>query len=589
MGVPASRCQVDGRCLRPPMQGNYGAAHEGRTPMYDLVIRNACIVDGRGGPSVEADVAVQGGKIVVIGDCPGDAQSSVDAAGRVLAPGIIDLHTHYDAQLTWDAACTPSPALGVTTVVIGNCGFTITPNTAGVRDLLLRNLSEVEGMSLAALRAGVDWRFESFSDYLGLLARRGVVPNVAAFMGHSGLRTCVMGEDASRRAATDVEIEIMARLLREGLDAGAIGFASSTFENHSGHGGLPMPSHLATDNEFERLVSTLGEADHGLFMATVGERTTVSTLTGYAERTGRPAIYAALLHNDCIPERSRRVLEDCRRAQQAGQRVYAQVSCQPLTMSFTLDNAYPLYGIAPWGALPIDDPSALATAFAQSQFRDAVRKDLAAPAGGRLFNGDWERVFVSESPSRLNAIGRTVAQLAVEAEADPLDLFLDLALADDLATVYDAKLLNIVEDAVEEMLKHPNSLISLSDAGAHLTFFCDAGYGLHLLGHWVRDRKSFSLEAAIHELTARPAGVYGIRDRGVLAPYAWADMILFDPATVGIGPAERVFDLPAGQSRIIRRPRGLSGVWVNGVQVHDGDAYLDHARPPGQVLTAFAA
>jgi N-acyl-D-aspartate/D-glutamate deacylase len=557
--------------------------------MFDLIVSNARIVDGRGGPPLDADLAVQAGRIAAIGHDLGDARETVDARGLALAPGIIDVHTHYDAQLTWDAACTPSPALGVTTVVIGNCGFTITPNKPDTRDLLLRNLSEVEGMSLTALRAGVDWRFESFPEYLDLLRDRGVVPNVAAFMGHSGLRTCVMGEDASRRAATDDEIEAMAQLLREGLDAGAIGFASSTFENHSGFGGLPMPSRLATDQEFERLVAELGKSEHGLFMATVGERTTVDTLAGYAAQTGRPAIYAALLHNDRIPERSRTVLARCRQAHQAGQPVYAQVSCQPLTMSFTLDSAYPLYGIAPWGALPIDDPDALKQAFAERTFRDAVRADLAAPAGGRLFNGDWERVVVADSPSRPDIKGRSVHDLATDAGVDPLDMFLDLALADGLETVFDAKLLNIVEDEVEDMLKHTDSLISLSDAGAHLTFFCDAGYGLYLLGHWVRERKSFSLEAAIRELTSRPAEIYGIPDRGVLAPGAWADMILFDPAAVGIGASERVFDLPAGESRMIRQPRGLAGVWVNGVQVHDGNAYLDHDRPPGQVLTDFAA
>lgn len=557
--------------------------------MFDLIVRNARIFDGRGTPPVAADLAVRDGRVAAIGGGLGEARETVEAGGLALAPGIVDVHTHYDAQLTWDAACTPSPALGVTTVVIGNCGFTITPNRPAVRDLLLRNLSEVEGMSLAALRAGVAWRFESFPEYLDFLAGRGVVPNVAAFLGHSGLRTCVMGADASRRAATGDEVGAMARLLREALEAGAIGLASSTFENHSGFGGLPMPSRLATNHEFDRLVAALADADHGLFMATVGERTTVDTLAGFAGRTGRPAIYAALLHNDRIPERSRAVLEGCRRAHRAGRPVYAQVSCQPLTMSFTPGNAYPLYGIAPWGALPIDDPDALATAFSERRFRDAIRADLAAPAGGRLFNGDWERVVVAESPSRPDARGRSVRALAEDAGADPLDLFLDLALADGLATVFDAKLLNIAEDEVEELLKHPDSLVSLSDAGAHLTFFCDAGYGLHLLGHWVRERKSFTLEEAVRQITSRPAEIYGIRDRGILAPGAWADMILFDPATVGVGESERVYDLPAGESRMIRRPRGLHGVWVNGVRVHDGDAYLDHARPPGRVLTQFAA
>ncbi len=558
--------------------------------MYDLLIRGARVADGGAGPLIEADVAVHGGRIAAVGKLgAAEAAETIDAEGRVLAPGIIDLHTHYDAQLTWDPRCTPSPALGVTTVVIGNCGFGIAPNRPEVRDLLLRNLSEVEGMALDSLRAGVDWGFETFPEYMAMLRRKGVYPNVAAFLCHSSLRGTVLGAGASEREATPDEIARMKEILREALAAGAIGFASSTFENHNGHGVVPMPSRLASDQEFAELVGVLGELGRGVFMITVGRRTTVETLASFARRTGRPMVYAALFYNERLPERSRRVLAEFRAACAAGTPVYAQVSCQPLSMDFTLANAYPMYGVDPWGELPLDDPAALAAAFREPSFRAAIRKSLETPVGGRLFNGDWSRVEVAECARHPELEGETVAALAAARGIDPVDLFFDLALEEELATVFTAKLTNVAEDGVAELLRDPASLISLSDAGAHLTFMCDAGFGLHLLGHWVRERGVLELAEAVHALTAKPAEVYGIKDRGRIAPGAWADMILFDPDTVGIGRAERVRDLPGGASRLVRAPTGLHGVWVNGVLVHDGRDYVTHARPPGKVLDEFAA
>lgn len=557
--------------------------------MHDLIIRGASVIDGLGGAPKTADLAVKDSRIAEIGAVSGTARETVDATGLSLMPGIIDVHTHYDAQLTWDPQCSPSPALGVTTVVIGNCGFGITPNAPDTRDTLIKNLSEVEGMSLTALRAGIDWRFDDFGSYLDLIATRGVVPNVAAFACHSSIRVAVLGDDASKRAATDDELDRMAAILRDALDAGAIGFASSTFENHNGFGGLPMPSRLAEESEFERLIDELGSAGRGLFMITAGERTTIDTLTGYSRRSGRPMVYAALLHNSQVPERTRTILSGCRAAQAADVPVYAQVSCQPLSMNFSLDAAYPLYGVDPWGSLPIDDPAALRTALADPDFRAHFRRSLTQPVGGRLFNGDWDRVEVAVCAAHPNYEGQPIPMLAEQVGADVIDFFFDLALSEDLMTVFNAKLLNVDEEAVGDILQHPDSLISLSDAGAHLTFFCDAGYGLHLLGHWVRERGDFEIGEAVRQITSRPAGIYGIRDRGALTEGAWADMLLFDPGTVGITGIERLHDLPAGQSRLVRRGLGVKGVWVNGVLVHDGDQYRDHPRPSGQVLTAFDA
>ena len=295
--------------------------------MHDLIIRDVMLIDGSGSPATPADVAVSDGKISEIGRISAAARETMDAGGLALAPGIVDIHTHYDAQLTWEARCSPSPSLAVTTVVVGNCGFGIAPNTPETREILMRNLSEVEGMSLTALRAGIDWGFNGFSDYLEMLTKRGVVPNVAAFACHSSIRVAVLGDEASERAATPDEEAEMAGILRDALAAGAVGFASSTFENHNGYGGAPMPSRLADESEFERLIDELGKAGRGVFMITAGKRTTIDTLAGYARRSGRPMVYAPLLHNDQVPELTGDLLADCRAAQEDGQRVYAQVSC----------------------------------------------------------------------------------------------------------------------------------------------------------------------------------------------------------------------------------------------------------------------
>src|SRR5690242_18585913 len=265
--------------------------------MHDLVIRNAMLFDGTGAPGRRASLAVAQGRIAEIDRDVGRGRREIDGDGLTLAPGIIDTHTHYDAQITWDADLHPSPELGVSTVVIGNCGFTIAPCRPKDRDRTLRHLTHVEGMSLDVLRRGVRWAFESFPEYLAFIERLGSTPNVAAFLGHSSLRTWVMGDAATERAARPDEIAAMRQLLSEALAAGAIGFATSTAPQHNGEGGTPMPSRLANDAEMRTLVGALGEARRGVFMLTKGGQTTVSYLEGLAAETGRPIVIAALLHN----------------------------------------------------------------------------------------------------------------------------------------------------------------------------------------------------------------------------------------------------------------------------------------------------
>ncbi len=303
--------------------------------MHDLVIDNAQVVDGLGAPAFAGGLAIKSGRIVAVGTDLGQAHTHVDADGLVLAPGIIDLHTHFDAQLTWDSFATPSPTNGVTTVVIGNCGFTIAPCKPEHRDLTMRNLEHVEGMPLEALRAGVDWSFESYPEYLDLLEQKGSVPNVASFCGHSSVRVNVMGEDAMKRTATDAEVAQMKRIVREAMAAGAIGFSTSTLEQHNGENGVPMPSRFAGEYELLELTGALGEAGKGVFMLTKGMNTTVPWLEDVAARNGRPVMIAAMFTDPNDPERVVREFGEIETARRRGRELWGQVGCYPLGMEFS--------------------------------------------------------------------------------------------------------------------------------------------------------------------------------------------------------------------------------------------------------------
>ena len=558
--------------------------------MYELVIRNAAVVDGTGAPVRHVDVAVADGRIAAVGAVAERGREEVDARGLVLAPGIIDVHTHYDAQLTWDPTASPSPALGVTTVVIGNCGFGIAPATPDTRDLILANLSVVEAMSLDSLQAGVRWEFETFAEYLEMLRRKGVVPNVASFASHSAIRSVVMKHAGSERAATPEELEQMVRIFRDAMAAGAIGLGSSTFENHNGAGGVPVPSRLATDEEFLAFAGVMAEFGRGVTVITCGDRTSIGFLEQLADTSGGPAIYAPLLHYSNQPQRAARIAGQCRQARERGALVYAQASCQPLSMDFQLGHAYPLLTVQPWPELARLDPEAFRQAIGAPSFRDRMRQSLSRPDGGRIFNGDWSRVEVTiaATPANQPLEGRTIADIAAERKADPLDVFLDIGLQEDLATTFTAKLLNVEEDRVGELLEDDGNLVSLSDGGAHLTFFCDAGFGLHFLGHWVRELGRFDLPRAVRKLTSDVADIYGLVGRGRIEVGAHADMILFDPASIGISRTERVADLPGGATRLVRHAPGLQTVWVNGTRVHDRGEYVAQPRPPGHVITGFS-
>ena len=556
--------------------------------MHDLVIRGAMMADGVGNPLIRADVAVSDERVVEVGDVTESARETVDAGGLVLAPGIVDVHTHYDAQLTWDSQATPSPSLGVTTVVMGNCGFSIAPCPPERREQMARNLAEVEGMPVAALEAGIDWSFESFPEYLALLRRKGCYPNAGVFVGHSAVRTTVLGAEASDRSASEDEVATMRGMVKEAVEAGAIGFATSTSINHYGDGGVPMPSRLADDDEMSALVGVLGELGRGIFQLTVGPGMTNERMEGLAAETGRPVFMTAALHNETFPERAIGMLEGAAAAQSRGNALWAQVSCQPLSMDFSMRTAFPLQSLDAWEPLHTASDEEFLAIIGSEDFRNRFRDELEKPQSGKIFYGDWRRVEVAmaTTPAHRALEGETIETIAGREGRDPVDVMFDLAVDERLGTTFNAALLNADEAAVEGLLRHDAGLISLSDAGAHLCYLCDAGYGLHLLGHWVRDKRVFGLEDGIRRVTSLPARLYGIPDRGEIAPGKFADLLLFDPATVGRGAIRRVDDLPGGESRLVRDASGVHGVWVNGTAVYDAGGYRDVA-PPGHVLDRY--
>ena len=559
--------------------------------MLDLLIRHALVFDGSGAPPAVQDVGVAAGRIAAMGPAlDTSAARTVDADGLALMPGIIDSHTHFDAQVTWDPTVRPSPALGVTTAVIGNCGFTIAPCRPADRELTMKNLTQVEGMSLDVLRQGIDWGFESFPEYLAQLRRQGCVVNLAAYIGHSSVRTYVMGAAAAERAATDAEIAQMQAIVRDAMAHGAVGFASSTSPAHNGEGGRPMPSRLADERETMALVTAMGEGGRGVYMLTKGGHTPVPFLESLAAESGRPVMIAALLHNGTNPRAVFDDLDAIAAANARGHRLLGQVSCCPLTMDFTLASPYPVEGLQSWRPALALRGEALKRQLADRAFRDGVRRELATASTFRLFNNEWDKVQVVEvaHPGHAALEQKSLAEIAAAQGRDPLDAMLDLAIDEDLRTVFTAQLLNSDEEAVGRMLNHPQSIVSLSDAGAHLTFFNDAGFGLHLLGHWARERAAMAMSEAVRRLTSHPASVFGMSDRGLLRVGHAADLLLFDPATVGRGPKRRVHDLPGGAARLTTDAVGVHGVWVNGRQVADAGGLVADVPRAGRLITQFA-
>jgi N-acyl-D-amino-acid deacylase len=540
----------------------------------DIVIRGGTVVDGSGTPGFLADVAVTDGVITAIGPDL-DGNDVLDATGCVVAPGFIDIHTHYDAQVFWDPALRPTSYHGVTTVVAGNCGFAIAPTRPDHRELIVHTLENVEDMDPATLFAGVQWDFETFPEYLDAVAARGTTLNFVAYCGHSALRLYVMGDAAYERAATPAEIEQMCALVKEAIAAGAAGFSTSFSYAHRGVDGKPVPSRFADADEVAALFQAASDAGKGVILITPGEQCTYADVYEWQPKLGRPFTYPMFAapggkHLEPLG------LHEAALAR--GANVWPQVTPRPLTMQFTMADAYSLNTGKIFGELMKGTRAERIAAYQDPEWRARAAADLEeSPMKPR-----WETFEVSETEKFPALQGRRVSDIARERGVGPLDVLCEIAVAEDLETRFRTYIANDDVDAVSHLLTHDHMALGLSDAGAHIDQLCDAPLATDLLGTWVRERNVMPVEQAVRKLTGEPADMFGFVRRGYLREGNHADVCVFDPATIGTGPTRRVRDFPADAERLTaEEPTGLRHVLVNGTPIRRDEQQLDLDARPG--------
>jgi len=545
----------------------------------DLLLRGASLIDGTGAPARPADVAVEGDRITAVrgpGElAPGPDTEVADLDGLTLAPGFIDVHTHYDAQILWDPDLTPSSWHGVTSVVMGNCGFGVAPALPEHREIIVRTLENVEGMSMEALDAGIDWCFETFPEYLAALDARPKRLNVGAFLGHTPLRLFATGGE--ERSATAEEVATMKGLVREALEAGAIGFSTSRQPAHQGAFGRPVPSRFAETDEVEAIASVLGELGKGVLQVSIGPGLFIDQFSEIATRHGIPVTWTALMARADRPGAAMRAVE--RGAALPGE-VYPQIACRPIVMQIGMADPVPLAEIDEW-----KEVLALPRAERAGLYRDAAWRDRARETTLKAWSHRWPKTSVEETGAHQDAVGVPLDRLAEERDTTPFDLMLDLALSDGMATRFRIVLDNDGDDEVGRLLADKRTLLGLSDAGAHATQLCDACYSTHLLGHWVRERGALTLEDAVWRLTGHPHQAFRIKDRGLVKEGFHADLVAFDPQTVGTTPVERVHDQPGGADRLVVRSTGVEHMWVNGTATRTAGEEVAGAAP-GRLVRA---
>jgi N-acyl-D-aspartate/D-glutamate deacylase len=561
--------------------------------VLDLLIRDAEIVDGTGAPAFHGDVGISDGRITAVGDIDDLATKTVDAQGQTLAPGFVDLHTHYDAQLFWDPTASPSVQHGVTTVFGGNCGFTLAPVAADQQDYLTRMLARVEGMPLEALRAGLDWQWASFGDWLNRFDGR-IAVNAGFLVGHSALRLAAMGEDAVGGQATPAQVERMVELLHEALADGALGFSTSQSQTHNDGAGQPVPSRSASREELLALAT--GVRDHpgttleaiipGCLQGFSDDE--VALLTGMSVAADRPLNWNLLGVSAANPAGHQGQLRASEIAAERGGRVVALTLPHAMKIRLSFLTGFVLDGLPGWrDTMHLPVPERLA-ALADPEVRRRLNDGAQSKDAGMLRGlANWERLIIVETfaPQNDDATGRTVGEVAAARGGEPFDTLLDIVIADELRTGLTPAPFG--DDAADwrlraEVWRSPHAVIGGSDAGAHLDMMCGAIYTTSLLGHGVREHQVVTLEEAVRLLTDVPARLYGLAERGRITPGWHADLVLFDPATVDHGPERTRYDLPAGAPRLVADARGITSVLVDGVEVcRDGVAT---GALPGTVL-----
>jgi N-acyl-D-aspartate/D-glutamate deacylase len=535
---------------------------------YDLLIKNGTVVDGTGSAPRRADVAVANGKIAEIGKITEGARNTVDASDLIVAPGFVDPHTHYDAQICWDPYITSSSWHGVTSVIMGNCGVGIAPCKPAVREIAAWDLVNVEAIPFDVLGKGVTWDWETFPQYLDSADRRGCGINLGCMAALTPFRHYVMGEESMERPANPEEIAKIAGLIKEAVAAGAFGFTTTAVPQHIGYKGRPIACRNASPEEFKAYCGVLRSLGRGAIELALTKSVSLLADEEYElldmllTESNRPVTWLALLNRDDMPDACQETL---RRAEPLIRRGgVPQVTCRPLTIQINLRDPFIFANLDCWNPVFNQPAEAQKKFYADPKFRHDFREALKRPA---VFNGKWERLEIKEAktPQVQALAGKTVAEVAQERGCDGVDAFLDLALADDLGVEFTMALFNANQDRIPELIIDSRTMVGLSDGGAHVDMLCDAGYCTYLLGTWVRERQVMSLEQAIKRITSEPADFFGIKQRGRLLPGMAADIVAFDFNTVGSNiRGEMRHDLPGGGRRLVMPARGIEHVFVNG-------------------------
>ena len=557
---------------------------------YDVVIKGGRIYDGSGMPSYLGDVAVKDGRIVETGRIGGEAKRVVQADGLAVAPGFIDFHTHLDAQLLWDPLATSSCFHGVTTVIPGNCALALAPCKEQDQDTILKSFERVEAISLPALRAGVQWGWTTFPQYLDKL-RGNLGVNVAALMGHCALRQFVMGNAAMERAATAAEIQQMKEILKAGVRAGAMGFSTNQNPVHMFADGTPIQSRFATDEEIIELACALGEINQGAVQISRGSlgvsvpmRETVQLFDEISSRSGRPVIWQSIAHRWDRPDEWRQLLDLAQESLERGVQSYPLCNARLFNNRLTMKNAQVFDDLPTWKTILFLPLEARIAAIKDPETRKKMRYEAVEEKKSSRFSRRWDLVYLIKAATSANRHleKKSVAEIAKIRGQDVIDAFLDLSLEEGLDTEFQTSSTNGDEEAVAEIIRSPFTLVGQSDAGAHLIYDAGFGYATRLLGYWIREKNVMSLEEGVRKLTFMVASIFGLHDRGLIRRGMAADLVLFDPATVRECEPEMVQDLPANEKRFIQKAVGIEMTLVNGeVLVEKGN---HTGALPGSVL-----